>query len=36
LGLPSIIEAIETPRGEGKTILVVEDDAKKRVKTEFY
>ena len=31
LGLPSIIEAVEPPRGEGETILVVEDDAAVRL-----
>jgi CheY-like chemotaxis protein len=29
--LPSIIEAVETPRGEGEVILVVEDDAAVRL-----
>ena len=31
LDLPSIIEAVEPPRGEGETILVVEDDAAVRL-----
>jgi hypothetical protein len=31
LDLPSIIEAVETPRGEGETILIVEDDAAVRL-----
>jgi hypothetical protein len=31
LNLPSTIEAVETPRGEGETILIVEDDATVRL-----
>jgi CheY-like chemotaxis protein len=31
LDIPSIIEAVEMPRGEGETILVVEDDAAVRL-----
>ena len=31
LNLPSVIEAVEPPRGEGETILVVEDDAAVRL-----
>ena len=31
LDLPSIIETVKTPRGEGETILVVEDDAAVRL-----
>ena len=31
LDLPSVIEAVEPPRGEGETILVVEDDAAVRL-----
>ena len=31
LDLPSIIEAVKPPRGEGETILVVEDDAAVRL-----
>jgi signal transduction histidine kinase len=31
LDLPSIVEAVKTPRGEGETVLVVEDDAAVRL-----
>jgi signal transduction histidine kinase len=31
LDLPSVIDAVETPRGEGETILIVEDDAAVRL-----
>jgi hypothetical protein len=31
LDLPSVIEAVETPRGEGEIVLIVEDDAAVRL-----